>query len=223
MKKVVSLFVAILLCTSIQAQIVSSRSVGIESTPSRPSETLNYLRVGLNIMGFTGDGADGLSKKMGYNFSYGFQKPIGKIGTYWGMEFGLGSRGFKSEDGKGEYKTEQSLIAHNIQVSPFTFGWKYGITDEFKVDVHAGAFVSCDYMGKAKFKYDGEEESFSMGDWEDELEMDWNRFDAGMNLGFGVWYDRFNLDFTYQRGFVEAAKESDSFTNNLMLRLGVAF
>jgi hypothetical protein len=70
-------------------------------------------------------------------------------------------------------------------------------------------------------KYDGE--SISMGDWEDELDIEWNRFDAGMNIGFGIWYDRFNLDFTFQRGFVEAATDSEAYTSNIMLRLGVAF
>jgi len=44
-----------------------------------------------------------------------------------------------------------------------------------------------------------------------------------MALGFGVWYDRFNLDFTWQRGFVDAISDWDVYTSNLMLRLGVAF
>lgn len=214
MKKVFFLAAAILLCTSIRAQIVSSRSVGISSTPSRPSETEWYLRGGLSMMGFKGDGAEGLSKKAGYNVTYGFQKPVGSIGTYWGMEFGLGSRGYKFS----ESDIETSLVAHNVQISPFTFGWKYGIINDFKVDVHVGAYASGDYTGKAKIKEDGEEESASMSDWED-----WNRFDAGINVGFGVWYNRFNLDFTFQRGFIETFKESKTHTSNFMIRLGVAF
>ena len=38
----------------------------------------------------TGDD-DESGSKLGYNFIYGFQKPMGSIGTYWGMEFGLSS------------------------------------------------------------------------------------------------------------------------------------
>ncbi len=56
-----------------------------------------------------------------------------------------------------------------------------------------GTFLSVDYTGKTKA--DGE--SISMSDW-DEMGLDWNRFDAGMNIGFGIWYGRFNLDFTCQ-------------------------
>lgn len=219
MKKVVFLLVALLMCMQMQAQIVSSRSVSVRSTPDRPTEIQWFLRGGLNIMGFAGDGADGVDKKMGYSLMYGFQKPVGSIGTYWGMEFGLGSRGFKAE----EDRAEMNLMAHNIQLSPFTFGWKYGITQAVKVDVHLGAFASVDYMGKAKVAYKGNEKKVSMGDWEDDLNMEWNRFDAGLNVGFGVWYDRFNLDFTYQRGFIEAVKEGENYTNNIMIRLGVAF
>ncbi len=212
MRKSLLLFVmTLLVCSGIQAQIVSSRSVGIESTPQRPSETMWYLRGGLNMAEFAGDGAEGMGRKAAYNFAVGFQKPITNIGAYWGMDFGLGSRGWKID----ELKT----MTNNLQVSPFTFGWKYGITDDFFIDGHIGGFISFDYLGK--MKYDGE--SISMGDWEDELDIEWNRFDAGMNIGFGIWYDRFNLDFTFQRGFVEAATDSEAYTSNIMLRLGVAF
>lgn len=212
MKKILLLLVMIsFVCTGIQAQIVSSRSVRIESTPQRPSETMWYLRGGLNMAGFAGDGAEGLDRKAAYNIAVGFQKPITDIGAYWGMDFGLSSRGAKED--------ELKIMTNNIQVSPFTFGWKYGITDDFAIDGHIGAFIGFDYIGKMKY----DDESINMGDWEDDLGIEWNRFDVGMNIGFGVWYDRFNLDFTFQRGFVEAIKDGEIYTSNIMLRLGIAF
>ena len=67
-------------------------------------------------------------------------------------------------------------------------------------------------------KADGE--SISWGDYADYMEVDYNHFDAGMNIGVGVWYDRFNLDFTYQRGFI---KTWECNTSNVLIRLGVAF
>lgn len=42
MKRLLFFVAAILLCTSMQAQIVSSRSVGINSKPDRPSQTEHY-------------------------------------------------------------------------------------------------------------------------------------------------------------------------------------
>lgn len=219
MKKVWFLLLAMVWGAGAQAQIVSSRSVSVRATPSHPTEIQWFLRGGLNVMGFAGDGAENLDKKLGYSLMYGFQRPVGSIGTYWGMAFGLGSRGYKFEvDGM-----EMNVMAHAVEVSPFTFGWKYGLTEAVKVDVHLGVFARADYTGKAKLKNKKQEKSVGMGDWEEELDVDWNRFDVGLNAGFGVWYDRFNLDFTYQRGFVEAAKDSELYTSNLLIRLGVAF
>lgn len=97
-----------------------------------------------------------------------------------------------------------------------------------KKDILLGAYVSFDYTGKIKdeWKEDGEkcEASFSMGDWDDVAEDigadSWKRIDAGMNIGVGLWYSRFNLDFTYQRGFI---KTWEANTSNVLIRLGVAF
>lgn len=104
MKKLLSLAAAFLLCAGVQAQIVSSRSVSIKSAQKQPSETQWFLRGGLNVMKMTGDGAEDTGSKLGYNFVYGFQKPLGSVGTYWGMEFGLGSRGWKVEENESELR-----------------------------------------------------------------------------------------------------------------------
>lgn len=114
MKKVLSIVAALLLCVGTQAQIVSSRSA-IVKTQKQASNTQWFLRAGLNIMNLNGDGVEADSN-IGYNATFGYQKPMGGAGAYWGMEFGLGSRGFKAD--------EMKCIAHNIQYSPFTFGWK---------------------------------------------------------------------------------------------------
>ena len=181
MKKVLSMVAALLLCVGTQAQIVSSRSA-IVKTEKQASSTQWFLRAGLNIMNFSGDGAEGADSNIGYNATFGYQKPLGSTGGYWGMECGLGSRGFKVEDTK--------CIAHNIQYSPFTFGWKFAVADNVHIDPHVGVFASYDYT--SKMKTDGE--SISWGDYADYMEVDYNHFDAGMNIGVGVWYNRFNLD-----------------------------
>ncbi len=92
MKKVLSIVAALLLCVGTQAQIVSSRSAIVKTEKSQ--QTQWFLRAGLNIMNFSGDGAEGADSNIGYNATFGYQKPLGSTGGYWGMEFGLGSRGF---------------------------------------------------------------------------------------------------------------------------------
>ncbi len=223
MKKLLTLAIAaIAMATTTNAQIVSSRSQLVTTTTEvKPSTTTWLVRAGLNIMNFTGDDAKEYDSKIGYDVAFSFQKSLGSVdGLYWGMEFGLGSRGYKYEE--DEYY-EESTLAHNFRWSPFTIGYKYAITDAFKVEAHLGAFASVDYAGKGKWEgedFYGDHISgdSSIGDWED-----WNRFDAGLQLGFGVWYDRYNLDFTWQRGFIEGYKDYKMYTSNFMIRLGVAF
>lgn len=218
MKKLVSIAAALLLCVATQAQIVHSRS-SIIRTEKQASNTQWYLRGGLNMMKLSIDESEGLKSKPGYNFMYGFQKTLGTVGTYWGMEAGLGSRGVKEEEKDGDYEYKWNMIAHNIQVSPFTFGYKYNFTDNIAIDAHLGAYVAFDYAGKITEEeiYDGESDSedIKIGDWED-----WKRFDAGMNIGVGLWYDRFNFDITYQRGFIKTLEAN---TSNVLIRLGIAF
>ena len=195
MKKVLSIVAALLLCVGTQAQIVSSRSA-IVKTQKQASNTQWFLRAGLNIMNLNGDGVEADSN-IGYNATFGYQKPMGR---------------FKAD--------EMKCIAHNIQYSPFTFGWKIGVADNLSIDPHLGVFASYDYT--SKMKESGE--SISWGDFADYLEVDYNHFDAGMNIGVGLWYDRFNLDFTYQRGFIDVFSDLDGIkTSNFMIRLGIAF
>ena len=76
MKKVLSMVAALLLCVGAQAQIVSSRSA-IVKTEKQASSTQWFLRAGLNIMNFSGDGAEGADSNIGYNATFGYQKPLG--------------------------------------------------------------------------------------------------------------------------------------------------
>ena len=215
MRKLLSLVVVALMCATAQAQIVESSSVSFKRTKKEPSTTTWFLRAGLNMATITDD----VDRNLGYQAVVGFQKPMTSFGLYWGMDFGLGTRGFKES-----YNDEEiSLLTHNVQVSPFNIGWKYNVVGDLAVDLHLGAFALYDYAGKYKYSYEGVEESYGLGDIEG-----FQRFDAGLNAGFGIWYGRFNLDFTFQRGFVPSGEDvegenNDDFTNNFMIRLGVAF
>lgn len=164
-------------------------------------------------------------KKFAYDLALSFQKPLSDFGMFWGMEFALGTRGYTCdfEPDYGSYYRKTTLLAHNLRYSPFTFGYAYSVTESFKIDVHAGAWLSYDLFGTFNFEDTDEEESWSIGDYEDEEDITYNRLDYGLTLGIGLWYDRFNLDLSWQRGFNEVIKDSDATTNNIMLRLGVAF
>ncbi len=230
---------ALLLGAAAQAQIVTSTSRSITREKVK-TNTTHYVRVGLNFMNVAGDDAKELDGKVGYDLSWGFQKTLGGKGAYWGMEGGLSSRGYSMKDegsswepyynpynpGSGHYvseKEEEKMIAHNIYYVPFQFGWRFDLGHNISVDPHIGTFISFDYAGKSKYTYtrDGEEEdneSYSLGDLDG-----WQRVDAGLKFGVGAWYKNFNLDLSYQRGFISAIEDCDAYTSNFQLRLGYAF
>jgi hypothetical protein len=211
MKKIIMLALACVMMLGAQAQIVSSRSVTVKKAEST---TTNYLRFGAGFMNIHGEDAGDANSNIGYNVVWGIQKPITDFDLYWDLNLGLGSRGFKYSD------YDESFIAHNVQFSPLNIGWKPEITSDIKFDAHIGVYGSFDYAGK--YKEDGE--SISLGDFIDYLDYEdesYKRFDVGLNFGVGVWYDRFNIDLTYQTGFIGMVDGVKS--HNILLRLGIAF
>ena len=73
-------------------------------------------------------------------------------------------------------------------------------------------------------KYDGESlDDVKIGDIDD-----LNRYDAGLKIGVGVWFkNKFNVDLTYQRGFVPVFDVDDSdynvYQSNFWIRAAYAF
>lgn len=200
----------------------------------------------------------GLGSKAGYDVVFGFNKTIASTDAYWGMEFGFGTRGYsqkfeESESGNysgiqfnRSYMDKKSLIAHKFKITPVMFGYKYPVTDKIKIDAHLGAFLSIDMAGTLKSEYENSliipsypsasdyesgKESTSIGDLKDsEGDSYYNRFDAGIQAGIGVWYGRWNLDFTYERGFCSFysyeeynGHKPSLCASNAVIRLGFAF
>lgn len=251
MKKIIVIMAAAVMAMSASAQIVTSRT----SIKSK-SKTTWFVRLGMSIDNLTngndylknevdGDLNTSIGPKVGMDLNVGFMKNIGKSGLYWGMDLGLGTRGATCKE-KGtdevyidnigeyvdyEYTNKGSVMTWNVKYSPFTLGYKYSITDDLKLDGHIGVYVSYDFAGGTKYKWDDDDdpEKLSFSEMKDE---DWNYqpFDCGMQIGIGAWWKKFNFDITYQRGFVNAAsidydydKTANICSSNLMLRVGYAF
>jgi hypothetical protein len=163
------------------------------------------------------------------------------------MELGIGSRGASAsstekwaESYRGNVTTyvedtKAHITTWNGKFSPFTIGYKYAINPDIKLDGHLGAYISYDFAGSAignsVYTVNGgdneyEKDKISLSD--EELD-DFQRLDAGMQIGVGVWYHKFNFDITYQRGFASAyecyynGETSNVFSSNLMLRVGYSF
>lgn len=237
------------------------------------------VRAGVGINGVAGS-ATGTQKDLweagdwdgkfkttaGYDFSIGFNKSFGEHPLYWGMNLAFGMRGYKTSASWEKFgintigqgtdfhgKTEDvTLNSYNVQISPFTIGYKYSFLERMAVDAHFGVYASYDFAGSYKTKttdtiistskygnrndYKENESDVKISDLDN-----MRKYDAGINLGIGYWFGHFNIDFTWQRGFIPVFEGGDKeiqigsgkkaqkkevgnyFTNNFQLTLGYAF
>lgn len=204
MKKFLFAVAAIFVCSTISAQVVTSTSF-----KKAKANTLWYVKAGMNIANMSGDGesADAI---MGYNAGIAFDRSIGTSGMFWGMGLQLATKGFKY----GEDGYEEKLNVHKLEI-PLNLGYKYQVNDDLAIDARVGGFANFDVFGKMKWKEDGEEESVNIGDLDE-----YDRFSAGIQFGVGVWYQKLNLNITYQNGLVKANEMKE---RNWMISLGYAF
>lgn len=250
MKKILSFAMAAMLSLPMFGQIVRSTTFNPEK-----QKTTWYARIGLSANNLTGDAlsefkneADpedgekyGFRPTVGYDIDFGFRKNFGKTNLYWGMEVGLGTRGGKffydEEDGDDWEKESCKINAYTFKFSPFTIGYMYSINDKIRVDGHFGIYASVDMAGSYsehfESSYDYDDGDGNGGSWGYNEYCTMNRFDAGIQLGIGVWYGHFNLNFTWQRGFATFTDEfpwGDSIegdkgyqTSNAIISLGYEF
>ncbi|MBR1775290.1 MAG: PorT family protein [Bacteroidales bacterium] len=226
MKKAIFIVCLFVLGATTQAQIISSSSKKVTTTKNTtPSNISWYFKAGLNSMKFTGDEeSDDWKRKLGYKFDLGFKKPISSMDmltVYWGMDFSLGSRGYKYEysyynnyRNYGDYEVWR--LCHNVQWAPINIGANINLLENLILDAHIGAYISGDYLVTDKTKY---ETYYSNGDEKDSYWFDGpHAGDVGINFGLGIWYDKFNIEFGWQKGFVDYG--GDIHTNNLLFKIG---
>lgn len=219
MKKIFLTLMALVAVLAVNAQIYGYSSTAVKSNKIQKSDsnTTWFVRTGLNFMSAEYDGEDA-DNKLGYDINVGFQKPFTDLGFYWGMELGLASRGYELENDFYDDCSGYEYMGHLIQLSPVTVGFKYDINvlGGITIDAHAGAFVNYTYgeFGECECGDIDEEDWFSGADC----------LDYGYKLGIGVWWkNKYNLDFSYQRGLNDAWFEDDGNFKSFTVSLGYAF
>lgn len=232
MKKILTLIACAIIAAGAQAQLVTSTSQSI-TTVKKEKRSMWMVRVGVGTNNIKGDDLeDVVSAKAGYFLGIEYNTH-GRRGGYYGLDFALTSRGF-SYDGEGavydpsyrySYRygdLKYKQVGHAFEFSPLIFGWKVNIADsKFDIDPHIGIFLSVDYAGKQKgIELDGESyDDVPLGD----ISNYW-RLDVGLRAGVGVWFDnRYNLDLSYQHGFMGPDDSFDIKCKAFMVRLGYAF
>lgn len=170
---------------------------------------------------------------VGYNAVVGFQyRFVPGLGFYLGMDAGFGSRGMgvklslSPDLADVPVSVKGKVFTHCVKASPLQLGYQFNISDIFSIDVRIGGYVSYDFAGK--FSVNAAVAGVSNTESRDISEYkEFNRFDAGINPGVGLWFGPVGVDFTYQRGFVNINNEKyDSSAGKMYSQnflLGVAY
>lgn len=223
MKKVLITLTGILATVFVaqaQSSIVASHSEAVVETP-RKSPLKWIARAGIGLMDVAGEYSGDSKMRAGYDFSVAFERPVSNRGFVWGMDLGLVSRGMNADSGRSRYMSG-SLVSHAIRFSPTTFGYSCGLGGDWRLAVHAGAYMSVDYSGRLSVSVYDRKASVGISDMND-AGMKYQRFDVGLAMGGGFWCGHVNIDVTWYRGFVSMFEAMELFTNSVALRLGYAF
>lgn len=165
----------------------------------------NYIKGAAAINSATADGgSEYITNHGGWDLLLGHAKKFSDMDLYYGIEYGIGSRGFCIEVLGNELA---SSWAGNIKASPM-IGYKYDFDNGLSIDGHAGYFASYDLFGNVTVLTE------SRNIWSKDVD-DYNHFDNGIRLGAGVWYENFLLDFTWQRGFINYYKAYNTNANKV--------
>ena len=210
MKKLIIIFCAILYTTSLSAQFSKS--------------TIWMVRAGAATNMFTGTSYQDTKLKMSYAAGVEFYQPVA-LNWYWGSGLLFGSRGYEKDISPAEYPEYQNItkksIAHSLQI-PLYVGYKHFLTNKLAIDGHLGGFFSADYRGRKEVIGANGIKEINMEHWDD-----YRHCDGGVMVGVGLWYGKFNLDVTYQKGFAHEyfglENKTKGSAGSFMVRLGYAF
>ncbi len=197
---------------------------------SDPDEKSIFFGVksGINISDYHGVSTD--KSRVGFNLGITVDF---KVATNWyvltGLEYtvkGAKSKGYIEQDAPDGHKynlrTKDNL---NYLQLPLQAGYKFNLSDDVRLMVHAGGYMAYGVGGKATYDYEAIDGGTSWTDKIDFFGVGVGKFDYGVIGGVGVEYHKFVLDVNYELGLREYAKDhyNESKNKNLAITLGYKF
>jgi hypothetical protein len=199
-----------------------------------------FVKTGISLNCVAGDGVDNVKTEwaankingefknsLGGSLTVGVDMPLGVSPFYYGMSISAAMRGYKTseklKEGDNKLEGEEKLTAFCAQLSPINFGYIAKLTDHIALDPHIGLYFSYDFSGSFsnEISYSNNYKETKTTDISDK--EDYNRYDAGICGGIGLWIGHWNVDITYQRGIASIKKGDDYYSTKLLLSVGYAF
>lgn len=196
---------------------------------------------GVSLNDNVGKDVDGTKMKVGFHAGFTGRYNIME-GLFAEGAVAFATKGFKAEtsstSGKGwidnglnyDSEMETNLVTYNIDV-PISIGYRFSVSDNFKVRIKAGPYLTYALFGESKQKgkttyypdiHSGETErvdrTVKLSDMDD-----YKKFGVGVQGGVGFEYNQVTLSATYQRGLTSLDKHADIFEQNILISLGFKF
>lgn len=214
MKTTKILMLAAMLATTVSASAQFSNAGKSTGTSDllQPAANKKYVRLGaaMNSISIRQDNLRDLDSKLGYVAAFGIQKPLGNQGMHINGEAGFASRGgsYEERDSRDNY----TLTTHQLFVAPHV-GWELSVANGITIDPHLGLYIAYDLFGNAteeiKGNDHGRETEIHKADLKDLKDEGWSAFDAGLNIGCGVWINnKWNIDLRYKTSFIDCVDKN---------------
>lgn len=216
MKKILFTIACLVSAMTISAQRASSTSSSFFSTEKADQPITFGVRAGMNISNFSGDGADGLDSRIGFNAGVSLDIPLLQS-LYLQTGLYVTQKGAKYEEDDYEEKVNPLYLEIPVLAS-----YRYNFSDATQLQVNFGPYFAYGISGKYKItegNISGEADFFG----DDEDQWGGKRFDVGLQVGAGVTISKFFIGCAYEFGLSDIADDADAKNSNFMINVGYNF
>lgn len=187
-------------------------------------------KAGLNLSSYIGKNSDGSKFKPGARIGLGMEYQFTDMVSLQPSLF-FSQKGAKySGDYEGKYFNANADVTINqlYLELPVNFQLRFNISDNTNLVVATGPYIACGVGGKTKFSGNASLGNINMNgkdkiDTFGEDGMDYNRFDAGWNIGLGVEFGQFLIGLDTQLGFCKIYDGEAPHNANIAISLGYKF
>lgn len=193
------------------------------------------VKAGVNLSNFSGNGADGMDAKVGFNVGLTVDYALSQdLYLLSGLELTMkgakdkGSISFTDPTlGTVSFEGTEKDNPMYLQI-PVHLGYKITVTDATKVVLHAGPYVAYGIGGKSKVKgtaVSGDEVVVIDTDFDFFGKDRAKKFDFGLGLGAGLEFDKIAVGLGYDFGLINMLDNSSYTVKNMnaSLTLGYKF
>ncbi|WP_108821489.1 porin family protein [Dysgonomonas sp. Marseille-P4361] len=205
--------------------------IGVGVNAQETSPTFG-VKAGVNLSNFSGSGAEDTDAKVGFNVGVTVEYTLAPdVFLLSGLEFTTkGAKLSYLEDVvSAEVGMRLTMNAMYLQL-PVHVGYKFDISENVKLNMHAGPYIAYGIGGKGKTKIEDNPTGIVLIDIDPaKSEYDFfgkhgaGRFDFGLGLGVGAEFGKIGVGLGYDLGLINISKDNNAKIRNMNAYLTVGY